>query len=409
MTNILHTSYQDDTISVVNDNIDTLLTNARPRLLRLAHAQGIPVDAAEDITQETLLEAWRHLDALRNPDRFDAWLNGICRNVCLRWQHSQNTTTAHLVSLSNLSPAKDDDEALETTIPDPASFDPMEELCRQDMMLLLDRALGYLPDSTRKAVELHYLSELPQREAALQLGMTIHALEERLYRARRRLRQLLNNELRSDAESFGLASESEETGGWRISREWCFFCGYHRLLGKLESRDGYGSLLMRCPSCSRIYGDCNINRRRPELYGLHSFKPALKRVKEAMQSWMPQAIADGSYPCHACGKPAKLRLIPPNEPFAGIFFLHPEHVLALICPFCGECSSMWAGNAALWFNPASRAFQEQHPRSVIGPEVMTEYANQPALRFCLIDVTNNARHIIFAHARTLRVLATFQE
>src|SRR6185312_2806871 len=145
------------------------------RLLRLAHAQGIPVDAAEDITQETLLEAWRHLDALRNPDRFDAWLNGICRNVCLRWQHSQNTTTAHLVSLSNLSPAKDDDEALETTIPDPASFDPMEELCRQDMMLLLDRALGYLPDSTRKAVELHYLSELPQREAALQLGMTIHA------------------------------------------------------------------------------------------------------------------------------------------------------------------------------------------------------------------------------------------
>src|SRR5947199_318428 len=76
MTNILHTSHQDDTISVVNDNIDTLLTNARPRLLHLAHAQGVPPDAAEDVIQETLLEAWRHLDALRHPDRFDAWLNG---------------------------------------------------------------------------------------------------------------------------------------------------------------------------------------------------------------------------------------------------------------------------------------------------------------------------------------------
>ena len=96
MTNILHASHQDDTISDVTENIDTLLTNARPRLLRLAHAQGVPPDAAEDIIQETLLEAWRHLNALRNPARFDAWLNGICRNVCLRWQRSQNiATTRH--------------------------------------------------------------------------------------------------------------------------------------------------------------------------------------------------------------------------------------------------------------------------------------------------------------------------
>jgi RNA polymerase sigma-70 factor (ECF subfamily) len=407
--NMLHTLHQDDTISGVTENIDTLLTNARPRLLRLAHAQGVPSDAAEDVIQETLLEAWRHLDALRNPDRFDAWLNGICRNVCLRWQRSQNLAATRLVSFSKLSPTKDDDETSETAIADPIAFDPVEELCRQDMMVLLDRALGYLPDSTREAVELHYLSELPQREAALQLGMTIHALEERLYRARRQLRQLLNNELRPEAESFGLTLDSEETGGWRTSREWCSFCGYHRLLGKLESRDGYGNLLMRCPSCSRMYGDCNINRRRPYLYGLHSFKPALKRVREAMLSWMPQAIADGGYPCHACGKPAKLRLIPPNEPYAGIFFLHPEHVLALICPYCGECSSMWAGNAALWFHPVPRSFQERHPRSIIGPELITEYANQPALRFCLIDVISNAQLIIFAHARTLQVLATFQE
>jgi hypothetical protein len=70
---------------------------------------------------------------------------------------------------------------------------------------------------------------------------------------------------------------------------------------------------------------------------------------------------------------------------------------------------MWAGNAALWSHPVPRAFQEQHPQSIIGPEVMTEYANQPTLRFCLIDVTSNAQLIIFAHARTLQVLATFQE
>src|SRR6266446_6985153 len=141
MTNTLHTLHLDDTISDVTDTIDTLLTNAIPRLLRLAHAQGVPPDAAEDIIQETLLEAWRHLNALRDPNRFDAWLNGICRNVCLRWLRSQNITTTRLVSLSKLTPTKDD-EASENDIADPISFDPVEELCRQDMMLLLDRALG---------------------------------------------------------------------------------------------------------------------------------------------------------------------------------------------------------------------------------------------------------------------------
>src|SRR5207248_7594045 len=139
----------------------------------------------------------------------------------------------------------------ENDIADPISFDPVEELCRQDMMLLLDRALGYLPDSTRKAVELHYLSELPQREAALQLGMTIHALEERLYRARRQLRQLLNNELRTDAVSFGLLQDQDAVSSGRETRLWCPYCGKQRQRGILESRpDGIGYLRTWCSSCN---------------------------------------------------------------------------------------------------------------------------------------------------------------
>lgn len=75
------------------------------------------------------------------------------------------------------------------------------------MAVLLDRAMSYLPDSARDAVELCYLAELPQAEAAARLGMTISALETRLHRARKQLRQVLNGALRADAESFGLALE----------------------------------------------------------------------------------------------------------------------------------------------------------------------------------------------------------
>ena len=73
--------------TLVND-IDATLDSARPRLMRLASLHGIAPDAAEDVVQETLIEAWRHLNQMHTPARFDAWLTGICRNVCLRWIRS---------------------------------------------------------------------------------------------------------------------------------------------------------------------------------------------------------------------------------------------------------------------------------------------------------------------------------
>ena len=42
---------------------------------------GSEADAA-DATQETFVLAWRHRDALRDPDSFDAWLGRINLNAC---------------------------------------------------------------------------------------------------------------------------------------------------------------------------------------------------------------------------------------------------------------------------------------------------------------------------------------
>ena len=38
--------------------------------------------AAEDATQEALMNAWRHLPSLRDPDRFEAWLYRLLVNAC---------------------------------------------------------------------------------------------------------------------------------------------------------------------------------------------------------------------------------------------------------------------------------------------------------------------------------------
>ncbi|HZR39337.1 MAG TPA: sigma factor, partial [Ktedonobacteraceae bacterium] len=68
------------------NRVEEALASARPRLLRLATVRGVAPDAIDDVVQETLLEAWQYLDRLRSPEHFDAWLDGICRNICRRWQ-----------------------------------------------------------------------------------------------------------------------------------------------------------------------------------------------------------------------------------------------------------------------------------------------------------------------------------
>ena len=37
---------------------------------------------AEDATQRALLEAWRNLPRLRDPDRFEAWIYRLLVNAC---------------------------------------------------------------------------------------------------------------------------------------------------------------------------------------------------------------------------------------------------------------------------------------------------------------------------------------
>src|SRR5436309_11884482 len=70
-------------------DVESVLAGERGRLIRLcAHLCGPPAPA-EDLAQETLLEAWRSRDRLRDESRYAQWLSGIAHNVCLRWKKRQ--------------------------------------------------------------------------------------------------------------------------------------------------------------------------------------------------------------------------------------------------------------------------------------------------------------------------------
>src|SRR5215212_5878004 len=66
----------------------------RRRLVRLCAAVSGDRHAAEDLAQETLLEAWRNVHKLHDPAGADAWLAAIARNVCHCWARRRGRDAA---------------------------------------------------------------------------------------------------------------------------------------------------------------------------------------------------------------------------------------------------------------------------------------------------------------------------
>jgi RNA polymerase sigma-70 factor (ECF subfamily) len=387
------------------------LAAARPRLVRAARTQGIPADAAEDVAQETLLEAWRHRGALHAPDGLDAWLNAICRHVCHRYARAHSRTARHVQPLApdlagDSSPGADTDSALAAALADTLAVpdsDPAAALERRDLETLLDRALGHLAPATRAVVEHAYLDALPQREAAARLGLTISALEARLHRARRQLRAVLAGDLRAEAEDFGLTFAADDQPGWRESRIWCVVCARHRLRGAFQPLPGGGvNLHLVCPGC-----DYQVNSGGVvPLAGLTAFRPAYTRTLAYAARYITQGITRGWQACPLCGARRPVRLADArgghDRPGAG--YAWPGLTVLLECPTCDVVSNTLAA-IVVWHHPAVQRFQAEHPRCVNEPETTVEYRGQPALRVRLTDLASAARLTIFAHRETLAVLA----
>ncbi len=198
-------------------------------------------DVAEDLAQETLLEAWRKEHTLRDAQRRGAWLFGIARNICLRWLCAHGRDTAHILHphLGQQSVLPD----LEDVLVDDLNVEI--ELERKELIELLDRALSQLPVETRTALIQHYVEESPLAEIAAQLGMNASAVAMRLQRGKLVLRRALTKEMGQDMARYGAYATGDD---WETTPLWCQSCGQRRLLGQRDPNEG--KLLLKCPMCN---------------------------------------------------------------------------------------------------------------------------------------------------------------
>ena len=143
-------------------------------------------EAAADIVQETFLRVARSVGGFEGRSSFATWLFAVARSVAVGQARSEqaNRLPGTHQAVLRLIRAGDD------------RGDPLE---RTEANEAVRRAVAELPGAQRDAVVLCELSGLGIREAAQVLGWGESRVKVTLFRARRRLRDLLKDFVRDTA------------------------------------------------------------------------------------------------------------------------------------------------------------------------------------------------------------------
>src|SRR5262245_13043547 len=373
-------------------NLDDTLSGERARLVRLCARLSGDRDAAEDLAQETLIEAWRHQDRLLDRQGADRWLAAIARNVCLRWARRRGRERARLAfpgyeaagaGLERL-PVDDGDITI--------------ELEREEVGELLDRALALLPAETRRVLVEKYVEETPLAEIAARLNLSAGAAAVRLHRGRLALRRVLTTDLRHELAPYGLVAPEDD--GWQLTRIWCPLCGACRLLGRLEPASG--ELALRCTNCLPM-ADAYVaySGACEPLRGLTTYRPALTRLLVFMDDIYRCKLANRMVPCISCGRPTHLRAGPPPDAPPVPPMLDPLHNR---CEACKTIFSTARVAIALCL-PEGREFWRKHPRIRLRPSPEIEVDGRATTLTSLESLTDSPQLDVLIDRETYQVIA----
>lgn len=385
-------------------SFETLLADERARLVRFcARLTGNP-DVAEDLAQETLLEAWRNQQKLSAQDLVHPinrmkWLAAIARNVCLRWGRSHGRDLAHLAhyTLSAIDEGQPDLD-LDTL---PASEDSLDvELERDELARLLDRALALLPPTTRAVLIERYIHESPHHEISERLGLSEDALVQRLYRGKLALRRVMETELNAEAVAYGLVDlQSANTEPLElVTRIKCPMCSKSNLVQYHDPTSR--RISFSCPDCWMLAAP----QLSPRWEGLHSPKSILNRQLAYLSEYYWQAINRREIPCLACGHLARTRILASADiPEIYRHYGSGEHSISIRCDHCQNEDINSLSRLTIDV-PEAQQFWRQHPRMFWLPEREINHAGLPALLSGFQSASDSARLDIVYERETLKIL-----
>jgi RNA polymerase sigma-70 factor, ECF subfamily len=163
---------------------EILMRRYNQRLFRVA--RGILADdaEAEDVMQEAYVRAFRELAGFRGEARFSTWLTRIaCHEALARARKRRR-----LVSLAPINGGEPPDPPSEASGPE-------RQMENRELHIVLREAVELLPDPLRAVFCLREIEGLSTEQTADALDLSVENVRVRLHRAKRGLRQALDERI----------------------------------------------------------------------------------------------------------------------------------------------------------------------------------------------------------------------
>lgn len=180
-------------------------------LLTLVREAG----AAEDLTQETFIRAYRKLPTLEDPSKVSSWLYRIATNLSYD-RFRQMSQRDEAASLDGMTSERGGPLPIEPADESPRLDKVVEQ---REMSSCVQDYLEELPDDYRAVILLHDLEGLTNPEIAEMLGCSLATAKIRLHRARKKLKEALDSACRFSRDERGVfvCERKSPSGGADVS------------------------------------------------------------------------------------------------------------------------------------------------------------------------------------------------
>ncbi len=180
-------------------SFEELVKRYEKKIYNLAYRIMGNKEDANDILQETFLEAFRKLSSFEGKSKFSTWLYRIAVNLCLMKKRREKKIDEVPLDMPILT--KEEDE-IKGELRDDWSKNPLATLENKEVRKKLSKAIDSLPEEYRTVILLRGVNGLSNEEVAKVLKISLPAVKSRLHRARLFVRDQLSQYFKGEGAKY---------------------------------------------------------------------------------------------------------------------------------------------------------------------------------------------------------------
>lgn len=162
-----------------NGQFNVLVNRYRDRIYRYLIKRLDDPSAAEDLTQETFITAYKKLDTFKQNSKFSTWLYGIALNISRNHLNRSPKRPYQDIHQEENNNSNENGEGL------------LGELIQQETLLSLKEKIDELGENLKDTSILVFFESFSYEETAVIMGIPIGTVKSRIYRARKVLKEIM--------------------------------------------------------------------------------------------------------------------------------------------------------------------------------------------------------------------------